>query len=392
METIRLTHFFTHFNKLGGVESVLKNHLANDLQWGIASRVLAFFEPAATIEQRVTGLGLTWRDTVASTRRKFRRASDRFACDVAFYHNFWGIPFLADADLAQRRMALLHTDSPGIRLGLPAQRGLVDGVLCVNTVLRDQAIAALPSLAAERIAVAPLPIDAPKTLPHHSPLRNRPLVVGFCGRVVKEQKRVDRLIELCARLDAMGVDYQFEILGDGPERAWLEQQFATNRRVRFHGRQTGARYWEILSGWDAIVFTSDYEGLPIALLEALSRGVIPVHPRIQSGGDDYTARVDRTLVYGAGDVQQAARLLSRLGEMGEEHIASLREKCRNLAAPHLGDGYLDSFAEFIRQISQQPKITPDTYPPRHFYWSDYCPFGLMRRIFYRGFYRRNDGW
>jgi glycosyltransferase involved in cell wall biosynthesis len=392
MDTIRLTHLFTHFTKLGGVESILKNHLSQDHRWGIEPRVLAFFETRGEINAQAIGLGLTWRDSIVSSRSKFRRASMPPGPDVAFYHNFWGVPFLADLDQARRRMALLHSDWPGIERGLRAQRGLVDGVICVNEVLKSQVQQAMPALPTERIFVVPLPIDSPKSVQPHPPLKNRPIVFGFCGRVIREQKRVDRMPQLCRKLDDAGIDYRFEILGDGPALAWLQDQLASNHRVHFHGRQTGPEYWKILQQWDAILFMSDYEGLPISLLEAYSCGVLAIYPRIRSGGDSYVDSVHPDLLYAPEDFGAVLRILSKLQTMPDQEISSLRRTCQLLSAPHEGNAYNRAYAEFVRHIHESPRITPEKTPSRRAYWSDLLPFGLMRRVYYKGFYRRNDGW
>ena len=67
------------------------------------------------------------------------------------------------------------------------------------------------------------------------------------------------------------------------------------------------------------------------------------------------------------------------------------ERARGLARAHQGDAYLRVFSEFTRQIVDLPRISASEFPVRPFYWSDCLPFGVMRRLFYRGFYRRNDG-
>ena len=48
-----------------------------------------------------------------------------------------------------------------------------------------------------------------------------PILVGYSGRLVIEQKRVDRLREFCQALTARGVDFRLQITGDGPDKAAL---------------------------------------------------------------------------------------------------------------------------------------------------------------------------
>lgn len=58
-----------------------------------------------------------------------------------------------------------------------------------------------------------------------------------------------------------------EIVGDGTEREWLQAQFRSDSRVEFHGQLTGPEYWRVIRNWDTIVFTSDFEGLPMPCLK-----------------------------------------------------------------------------------------------------------------------------
>jgi glycosyltransferase involved in cell wall biosynthesis len=72
------------------------------------------------------------------------------------------------------------------------------------------------------------------------------------------------------------LDYEIEVVGDGPYRSTLEQ-FATAMpgRVRFHGwldrRQAQLR--DLYRSCGVFVFPSDREGAPAALLEAMSEGM-----------------------------------------------------------------------------------------------------------------------
>jgi glycosyltransferase involved in cell wall biosynthesis len=391
MNQICLTHYFPFFSTLGGVESILRRHALRDVDSGFRSHVMAFFEPGSSTTTAMTGMGLTWRDCIASARRRFQNDAAPRPGGVAVYHNAWGVPFLADLDGSARRLSLIHTDSPEIQQVFQSQEGLVDGIMCVNEQLAAQARHSLPQFDPERIRVLPYPISEPNhAITKESALSGRPIVLGYVGRVLKEQKRVDRLPRLCQTLDQQKIDYRFEILGDGDARPSLERFFRGNSRVVFHGRKEGESYWKILAGWDAVIYVSDYEGLPISLLEALSLGVMPIYPRIRSGGDSYAERVRADLLYSPEDFDCVAKLLRTLQQSPSNVIESLRVTCRELAKPHQGDSYERAFAAFVRKISEWPRISASSLPPRPFYFSDHLPFGVLRRFYYRGFFRRSN--
>ena len=94
--------------------------------------------------------------------------------------------------------------------------------------------------------------------------RSRPLI-GTTARLDR-QKGLDVLLR--ALPEVPGVDV--EIVGDGPERAALERLAVTAGvadRVVFAGWSERARDW--LGRWDAFVLPSRYEGLPLAILDAM---------------------------------------------------------------------------------------------------------------------------
>jgi glycosyltransferase involved in cell wall biosynthesis len=390
MKPIPITHYFTFFQSLGGVQSLLRRHLENDARWGLDSNIAAFFDPPISDQERVRGLGLSWRSTVRSSRTAFRKRLTGFGRPIAVYNNFWGVPFFADLDGAERRVAVLHSYAPVLGNCLDAEDGLVDGVLCVSRPLKEVVYRHLPSLEKSRVVLLPLPIASCPFPVRHEPLRQRPLIIGMAGRLQKEQKRVDRLPELVRRLEASGLQFQMQLLGGGPSEDWLKRQFTGNERVTHLGHQTGEAYWKALSGWDVIIFTSDYEGLPLALLEAMSVGVLPIYPAIDSGGDSYVSALNPDFLYPPGDFRCVAGVLRELTDAREERREDWRARARQLVVAHLGDCYHEVFSAFVREIAAATRVSANSFPPRRFHVSDYCPFALLVRTWLRGFYRRND--
>jgi len=116
------------------------------------------------------------------------------------------------------------------------------------------------------------------------------LLIGAAGRL-DQQKRFDRFIRIAAALVDQGVDARFVILGDGAEREALERQHAATDlgdRLLFGGflEDFAARAGDL----DLLLLTSQNEGTPNALLEAMARGVpslafgVGAVPEIMTGG------------------------------------------------------------------------------------------------------------
>jgi glycosyltransferase involved in cell wall biosynthesis len=302
----------------------------------------------------------------------------------------WGLQFLADLMPAQRRVGLLHSDWPELRPHLESQRGLLDGVLCVSNALVDLVSGCLPDLAkANRLQLIPYPIDGLAAMPERTPLAKRTVVIGWVGRMQTEQKRVERLPALVKALESAGIDFRFELLGDGPRQTWLEQELPSDRTI-FHGRKSGDDYRSVLRGWDFITSVSDYEGLPISMLEAFSAGVLPLCPAIGSGGDEYAAKLGDEFVWDTFNFAQAAAKLKSILAKPEAALGQARAEARALTERHSEAGYFRTFDEFVQRIADEPRASAERLANRPFYFSDRLPFGLMTRLWPSGCTRRNE--
>lgn len=102
------------------------------------------------------------------------------------------------------------------------------------------------------------------------------LTVGLVARF-RPQKRVDRWVEVAAAIHKKNPAIQFIMVGDGPDDDMLRQkitEYKLDGIIQLPGKlnDTLSVYKQI----DIFLLTSDFEGLPLALLEAMSCGCIPV--------------------------------------------------------------------------------------------------------------------
>jgi glycosyltransferase involved in cell wall biosynthesis len=98
-------------------------------------------------------------------------------------------------------------------------------------------------------------------------------VIGTIA-VFRFQKRLDVWIEIAKKILVTVPDTHFIIVGDGPLAGELKEkvkQLKLERNVHFPGLKTEVRPY--LAAFNIYMMTSLFEGLPIALLEAMSSGV-----------------------------------------------------------------------------------------------------------------------
>lgn len=377
---LRVLHFCTQFAGLGGIESVVRDHHDHDPERGIDSRFCVFWETDQPGWPRARFLGFRDDLRIRAARRRVSEAIDGFRPDLVVWHTVWGWPYFDDLPGdGPPRILYLHSDTPGLQSQLESRAWWADGFACVNDRLVERVHTARPGIPGERILRVRYPVDPCGPLPPSDRPAGVPLVIGYCGRIDLEQKRVDRIPELVRRLEASGIDFRMEFLGDGPRRTWLEEQLPDRRRFLFHGRKSGAEYWRILGGWDVLYFVSDYEGTPIALLEAMTAGVVPMHPAIGCGGDQYAAMVDPACVYPAEDLEALARQMACLAASSSGRMGLLRSKAREVVAPHAASRYRGTLSEFQGLMARSQRLRNRPLPSRPFP-TDWLSFDQIRRF------------
>lgn len=104
---------------------------------------------------------------------------------------------------------------------------------------------------------------------HYSPKKKQLLYVG---RLEQSEKRPDRLLKIWKRLHKKFPDWEMIIVGDGRERKHLEQQAKDLERISFVGFQAPEQYYRNAS---IFCLTSNLEGFPMVLPEAMAFGTIP---------------------------------------------------------------------------------------------------------------------
>jgi glycosyltransferase involved in cell wall biosynthesis len=161
-----------------------------------------------------------------------------------------------------------------------------DRIICVsNGVAKD--LQNISGLAPNRVAVVYNPVEQatparrpdPEALRAWPVARHRILSVGS----LKAQKNQALLVEAFARV-AGEIDASLLILGEGPERKSLEDLITAlgmDDRIRLPGFVSDpSPYYAAAS---AFVLSSDYEGLPTVLIEALAWGLPVVSTDCDSG-------------------------------------------------------------------------------------------------------------
>jgi glycosyltransferase involved in cell wall biosynthesis len=105
---------------------------------------------------------------------------------------------------------------------------------------------------------------------------NENFTVGLVARF-RPQKRVDHWVEVAAEVHKLNPNIKFLMVGDGPDDEMLREKIKSlnmEGKIELPGMlsDTVAAFKHI----DIFLLTSDFEGLPLAIMEAMSTGCVPV--------------------------------------------------------------------------------------------------------------------
>ncbi|MFO1161058.1 MAG: glycosyltransferase family 4 protein [Reyranellaceae bacterium] len=251
-----------------------------------------------------------------------------------------GSPRTLLAALRQHRPALLHTHGykagivgrPCARLlGIPVVSSFHAGETGPWPLWFYQAIDEWTSVLASRIAVsssiaARLPwkstlVENFVRLPELPARAERRLRVAFVGRLSTE-KGPD---VFCQIAETVGPCVEWDIYGDGALRDALKG--CAPPFVRFHGFVPDMN--DVWPQVDLLLMPSRAEGLPMAALEALSRG-IPVAASAVGGLPDLLGADAGRWLFPASDVGRAASVVDAFRYLTDRERAELRGKLRDV--------------------------------------------------------------
>lgn len=342
---------FIHSLSSGGAERVtanLANHWAGK-GWDIAVVTLApsshdFYELHPAVKRialelagdssnGLAGLVQNLRRVIA-LRRVLRDIKPDIAIGMMTTANVllalaaWGLPQL-------RAIGSERTHPPQCPLGVlwEGLRRLCYGRLAAVTALtRESAVWLKGHTGARQVPVIPnaalwpLPMQVPRITPE-SICQSERLIVLAVGRA-SEEKQFGLLLEVFHSLANQYPSWDLVILGEGPQRPALQAQArmaGLEQRVFLPGRAGNVGEWYERA--DLYVMSSQFEGFPNSLVEAMAHGLASVSFDCDTGPRDIIRHETDGLLVPPGDVAGLAAALERL--MGD---SDLRERFAERAA------------------------------------------------------------
>jgi glycosyltransferase involved in cell wall biosynthesis len=186
-------------------------------------------------------------------------------------------------------------------------------------------------LTAEQVVVLPNPVEIPKSVPERT--NSQKIKFAFLGRIGKRKGAFD-LLEAFAKLAPEHREKSELILagiGELEQARSLAESLNIEQHITFLGWVDPTGRSELLSKADVFLLPSYNEGLPMALLEAMSWG-LPAITTPVGGIPEVVTPNETGLLVDPGDVQQLAEALQSLIE-DESLRLKLGSAARKRVAP-----------------------------------------------------------
>ena len=183
------------------------------------------------------------------------------------------------------RVGVVQSHDPGVYAMVRRYAAYLDLMAGVSKVV-EETIESMPEFGHMPVQYLPYGVPMPEKTGPSSSDSGAPLRILYLGRLDQEQKRVRLFPQILEQLKSSGIPFHWTIAGEGPEKNFLQsalQSSPPKQTVSFPGAILYGDVPQLLAAHNVFLLASDYEGLPLSLLEAMGYGLVPVVSDLASG-------------------------------------------------------------------------------------------------------------
>ena len=228
----------------------------------------------------------------------------------------------------------------------------ISSVLSDGFVFQTRAAAGyFPTSAQNKGAVIPNAVFNP-LIDEIEPCKNRQKIIYGVGRLA-EQKRFDILVDAFAAVKEKHNDYKLVIFGTGA----LEQEL--NQKIESLGLSDCAllagsnnNALKFVANGAAFALTSDFEGMPNVLLEAMAVGVPCVSTRCPMGPEELIVDGENGVLVSVGSSQEIAEALNKIIE-NPDFADKISKNAREILYTHNISAVTDEWINYAQSVIER---------------------------------------
>jgi len=218
-------------------------------------------------------------------------------------------------------------------------------------------------------------------------VKNERLKLVFLGRL-DYSKGVLSLIEIENNLKKKNIDVDWLIIGDGPLKKQLFNQWKEKDNVLFRKPSTTKEVYNLLQEQDILIFPSLFEGTPVAIFEAVACGCVPIVYNIPGGVREYL-NDDFSFKVVSKDLNSISKVIEDLNN-DRAQLSEMQNFAFQFSKTHLDQAKLNrKYFEFIYNSTkintsrQMPKLSffDQKFIPNILSWSIKRAIEIVKRNF-----------
>lgn len=193
---------------------------------------------------------------------------------------------------------------------------------------------------------------------------SRSLMVSQTGRLrilihgrIERNKGVLWLPDILAELSRHTDEWSCTVSGDGPGLAELKRRIARaglSDRIQFAGWTASEKVSDLMSRHEVFLFPSTFEGYPIALIEAMAGGCVPVASRLPGVTDWIIQDGVNGLLFPIGNVRQAAHHLFVMCS-DRRRLAELRQRAQESVSTYNLEWMAEQYYRLLCDVQSSPQ-------------------------------------
>ena len=300
---------------------------------------------------------------VESVMREFRRVRPDIVVPLGVVEAFGAAEAIKREGVPLRVVATLHTLLPEAFVDVREFAPFLDLCVAVNPV-QYRFLSAQKEFTSDQLRCVPHGVS--NTNGESRRDATGPLRLLYAGRLATTQKRVLDAIELVKELESLGIDFTLSFAGSGPAEQELKQAlepYVGPGKVSFLGYQPHEKLQDVtFPTHDVLLIFSDEEAGPLVMLEAMSKGVVPVSSEfIGVHSQGWLQPGESGLLFPVGDLSSAGRCIQQLSK-DRQLFNRLSSNARSIASDVSLKKSNDQWNQVLLELLKKPVV----YPPSSF--------------------------